>query len=127
MNKEKFIKVLLDLESGFTADEKTKLTAGFDRIYLNSRIHYHRRLARKQSVTLFLLVVYAILALAVIFFLNQTDAYLSGLIKGVMSGYLVALLVIFPKTVKNHSRIAYVLKVIKELEVGEYEADKNYT
>jgi hypothetical protein len=127
MNKEKLIQVLVDSENGFTADEKTKLTAGFDEIYLNSRIQYHSRLARKQSVALFLLVAYAILALAVIFFLNQADAYMSGLIKGVMSGYLVALLVLFPKTTKNHSRIAYVLKVIKELEAGKHEADKNYT
>jgi len=121
MNKETLIKTLVESEKGFTDDERTKLLAGFDEIYLNSRIQYHRRLARKQSVTLFLLVVYAILSLGVIFFLNRTDAYMSGLIKGVMSGYLVALLILYPKTTRNHSRISSVLKVIKKIEAAKDE------
>ena len=115
MNTDDFVKVLVESEKGLTADEKSKLIEGVDTIYIDSRLNHHKRLAQRQLASFVLLVIFALFTLGVIIYASYASEYTSGLLKGVTAGYIVALFVLFPKTFKNHSRIAFVIKVIKQI------------
>lgn len=118
MNRDEAIKLLIENEKGLSADEKSKLAEGYDEIYINSRIEYHQRMARKQSMGLILTVFFCLLAFGVLMLGSLADEHTLGWLKGVTTGYFFALLVLFPKTTRNHSRIEYVLKTIKQLYSG---------
>lgn len=118
MNRDEAIKVLIDNEKGLSEDERSKLIAGYDEIYLNSRIEHHQRMARKQSMGLILTVFFCLLAFGVMMLGSLADEHTLGWLKGVTTGYFFALLVLFPKTTRNHSRIEYVLRTIKQLYSG---------
>lgn len=118
MNRDEAIKVLIDNEKGLSDDERSKLMAGYDEIYLNSRIEHHQRMARKQSMGLILILFFCILTFGVLMFGSLAEEHTLGWLKGVTTGYFFALLVLFPKTTRNHSRIEYVLRTIKQLYSG---------
>jgi hypothetical protein len=114
MDSRTAVKVLVDNEKGLSADERTKLVEGTDSIYIDSRLDYHKRLARRQTASFVLLVLFALFAFGVVMFANA-DTFTAGVLKGLVAGYLAALLVLVPKTTKNHSRIAFVISVVKQI------------
>lgn len=118
MSRYEVIKVLIDNEEGLSDDERSKLIAGYDEIYLNSRIEHHQRMARKQSMGLILILFFCILTFGIMMFSSLADEHTLGWLKGIATGYFFALLVLFPKTTRNHSRIEYLLRTIKQLYSG---------
>lgn len=114
MDKYTLIKTLVDNEKGLTADERAKLIEGTDTIYIDSRLEYHKRLARRQSASSVLLILFALFAFGVVM-IPKTDPFTAGVLKGLVAGYIAALLVMVPKTTKNHSRIAFVISVVKQI------------
>lgn len=114
MDSSSAIKILVDNEKGLSADERTKLIEGTDSIYIDSRFDYHKRLARRQTVSFVLLILFALFAFGVVMF-PSADPFTAGVLKGLVAGYLAALLVLVPKTIKNHSRIAFVISVVKQI------------
>lgn len=124
MVNAEMLKILVESEKGLSTDERAKLTEGNDLIYIDSRIDYHKRKARRQVAGIVLLIIYALFTLGVILFANNTDTYTAGLFKGIAAGYLAALVVLFPKTFRNHSRIAFILSVIKKYQLEkQHEVD----
>ncbi|MEW5845019.1 MAG: hypothetical protein AB1777_02010 [Bacteroidota bacterium] len=113
MENSSAVKILVDNEKGLTADERAKLVEGTDSIYIDSRLDFHKRLARRQVASFVLLILFALFAFGVVMFPN-TD-FTAGLLKGLVVGYFAALLIIVPKTTKNHSRIAFVISVVKQI------------
>ncbi len=91
MEIEKIVETIISNAKGLTNDELTKCRSEYDPIYLNDRITHHRKISNRQNITLFLLVIFAILAFVVVVFGAK------------------------PKTFKNHSSIASTLSLIKTL------------
>ncbi len=115
MEHNEIIKLLLETENGLSADEKKKLSEKVDAIYIDARIEHHQRIARKQTISGLLLILFALLTFGIILFGRQINGSTLVWLKGLATGYFFAVLITFPKTLRNHSKIAYVLKIIKQL------------
>ncbi len=115
MEIEKIVETIISNAKGLTNDELTKCRSEYDPIYLNDRITHHRKISNRQNITLFLLVIFAILAFVVVVFGAKVESGTMSWIRGVVTGYFVAIIFLMPKTFKNHSSIASTLSLIKTL------------
>jgi hypothetical protein len=115
MEVEKIIETIISNAKGLTNDEISKCRSEYDPIYLNDRITHHRKISNRQNITLFLLVLFAILAFVVVVFGTHVESGTMSWIRGVATGYFVAILFLMPKTFKNHASIAGTLSLIKML------------
>lgn len=106
---------LIEQAKGLTDEERRSCLHEPNIPYLNERIAYHSRMARRQLLVVALLVLFALASMLTLLIGGNMEPDRLLWLKGGLAGYLLVMLLLMPKSFKNHSRIAAELRILKEL------------
>ncbi|HPD96103.1 MAG: hypothetical protein H6537_10125 [Bacteroidales bacterium] len=115
MDSLKLIEKVVNQAKGLTDEEKENCLVEQNIPYLNERIAYHKKMSGRQTLMIILLSIFAVVSIAVLLANNYFEPVTMSWIKGVLTGYFAAMVVLMPKSFKSHSRIANTLTFIKLL------------
>lgn len=113
MDSIAIIEQIIKSEKGLTSNEIEKCRGEYDKIYFDDRIDFHQKLASRQKRTFYAIVFFSILAFLVLSIEIFANPNLIVWFRGIIFGYFIAIGVLMPRSIKNHSRIASTLTHIK--------------
>lgn len=113
MDTKAIIEQIIKGEKGLTSNEIEKCRGEYDKIYFDDRIDYHQKLASRQKRTFYAIVFFSILTFLILSIEKFANPDLMVWLRGITIGYFIAIGVLMPRSIKNHSRIASTLSHIK--------------
>lgn len=115
MNTESIIDFLIKNEKGLTKNEIEKLRSNYDSIFFNEKIAEHMKRARWQAGVTWASVAFTLISALLILAKPILGNLLIGFLYGLLIALFVLIIVFISNLLKNHSRIALILKIVKEI------------
>lgn len=122
MELEKIIGLVISEGKSLTRNEREKAAGPYDEVYINEKIEYHTKRVNMARGVLALIFITIVLALCTVLYYENLSPVSQLWLKGTLIVLTVLCILGMPILLKNHSRNASVLRLVRAIRQSEREA-----